>query len=179
MPASKIVLIGLVDPKTPANVGAVMRAAGCYRADGVCYTGERFERAARFQTDTKNVKNSMPLDYVESFFDNLPDNLEIVCVEFAEGAIPLPAFKHPAQALYIFGPEDGSVPQDIVSKADHVVYVPTIGCMNLAASVNVLLYDRLAKAEAGFDSEELIKSSRDVNNRLKVNRQGKRDNNAE
>jgi tRNA(Leu) C34 or U34 (ribose-2'-O)-methylase TrmL len=26
-----------------------------------------------------------------------------------------------------------------------VVYVPTQGCMNLAASVNVILYDRLAK----------------------------------
>jgi tRNA(Leu) C34 or U34 (ribose-2'-O)-methylase TrmL len=26
-----------------------------------------------------------------------------------------------------------------------VVYVPTIGCMNLAATVNVVLYDRLAK----------------------------------
>ena len=27
-----------------------------------------------------------------------------------------------------------------------VVYIPTIGCMNLAATVNVVLYDRLAKA---------------------------------
>jgi len=27
-----------------------------------------------------------------------------------------------------------------------VVYIPTVGCMNLAATVNVVLYDRLAKA---------------------------------
>jgi tRNA(Leu) C34 or U34 (ribose-2'-O)-methylase TrmL len=26
------------------------------------------------------------------------------------------------------------------------VYIPTVGCMNLAATVNVVLYDRLAKA---------------------------------
>jgi tRNA(Leu) C34 or U34 (ribose-2'-O)-methylase TrmL len=26
-----------------------------------------------------------------------------------------------------------------------VVYIPTTGCMNLAATVNVVLYDRLSK----------------------------------
>jgi tRNA(Leu) C34 or U34 (ribose-2'-O)-methylase TrmL len=26
------------------------------------------------------------------------------------------------------------------------VYIPTVGCMNLAATVNVVLYDRLAKS---------------------------------
>ncbi|MBU0538004.1 MAG: 23S rRNA methyltransferase, partial [Gammaproteobacteria bacterium] len=28
-----------------------------------------------------------------------------------------------------------------------IVYIPTKGCMNLAATVNVVLYDRLAKGE--------------------------------
>ena len=35
--------IGLVNPKSPENVGAVMRAAGCYGANEVYYTGQRFE----------------------------------------------------------------------------------------------------------------------------------------
>lgn len=170
MPVSKTALIGLVNPKSPANVGAVMRAAGCYQADGIRYTGERFERAARFRTDTKNIKNKLPLVHVESFLHELSDEVEVVCVEFAEGATPLPEFVHPAHALYIFGPEDGSIPQDVVDKAAHVVYVPTIGCMNLAASVNVLLYDRLAKSDTNSGSEALIRSSRDINNRLKANR---------
>ncbi len=33
----------------------------------------------------------------------------------------------------------------------HVVYVPTRHCMNLAATVNVVLYDRLSKGGA-FDN---------------------------
>jgi tRNA C32,U32 (ribose-2'-O)-methylase TrmJ len=85
---------------------------------------------------------------------------------------------HPAHALYIFGPEDGSISQSIIDRADDVVYVPTVGCMNLAASVNVLLYDRLSKAartlvgnQAPVSDADLIKTSRDVNNRLNVNRQ--------
>ena len=55
------VTIGLSNPKSPTNVGAVMRAAGCYQVDDVRYTGERYDRAAKFQTDTKKVANKIPL----------------------------------------------------------------------------------------------------------------------
>jgi len=40
--------------------------------------------------------------------------------------------------------------------------------MNLAASVNVLLYDRLAKTSQIVQDNELIRRSRDNKNRLKV-----------
>ena len=177
MSDNQTVLIGLINPKSPVNVGAVMRAAGCYRAGSVRYTGERFGRAARYQTDTKNMTTKIPLQHVDCLLQDLPPAVKVVCVEFAEGAQPLPGFIHPAHALYIFGPEDGSISQDIINRADDVVYVPTVGCMNLAASVNVLLYDRLSKAagtpvghHAPVSDEDLIKTSRDVNNRLTVNR---------
>ena len=45
--------IGLTNPKSPTNVGSVMRAAGCYQADAVYYTGQRYAHAAKFNTDTK------------------------------------------------------------------------------------------------------------------------------
>jgi len=40
--------------------------------------------------------------------------------------------------------------------------------MNLAASVNVLLYDRLAKASGTVFNDALIRSSRDINNNVKM-----------
>ena len=52
---------------------------------------------------------------------------------------------HPARAFYIFGPEDGTLDPARFKAVQEVIYVPTHGCMNLAASVNVILYDRLAK----------------------------------
>ncbi|CAK2073149.1 RNA methyltransferase [Vibrio crassostreae] len=162
------VTIGLTNPKSPTNVGAVMRAAGCYQVDEVKYTGQRYEKAAKFHTDTKSVARTIPLTGVESFLDNLDPETKIVCVELAEGATPLPRFKHPENAIYIFGPEDGSISQDVADRADHVVYVPTVGCMNLAATVNVLLYDRLAKSDEMDESNELIKKSRDNRNHLQV-----------
>ncbi|AZQ85000.1 TrmH family RNA methyltransferase [Colwellia sp. Arc7-635] len=163
------VVIGLTDPKSPSNVGAVMRAAGCYQVDEVRYTGARYARAAKFHTDTKDASKKIPLNAVECLASNLTSGQKIVCVDLVEGAVPLPDFQHPENALYIFGPEDGTITQDVINLADAVVYVPTIGCMNLAASVNVLLYDRLAKSKHVIAGDDLIKRSRDTNNTVKVN----------
>ncbi|MCD9526794.1 RNA methyltransferase [Photobacterium carnosum] len=162
------VIIGLSNPKSPTNIGAVLRAAGCYKADAVIYTGTRYDKAAKFQTDTKKMAQTIPLSGVESMLDNLPKDMKIVCVDFAEGATLLPHFQHPDKAIYIFGPEDGSISQDVANRADHVVYVPTVGCMNLAASVNVVLYDRLAKQENIIQSDEYIRQNRDNKNNLRV-----------
>ncbi|CZF85814.1 RNA methyltransferase [Grimontia marina] len=162
------VIIGLINPKSPTNVGGVMRAAGCYQADSVVYTGERYDRAARFYTDTQDAMESIPLTNVDSMFDNLPSDMKVVCVELALGATPLPEFEHPEKAIYVFGPEDHSLHQSIADRADHVVYVPTVGCMNLAATVNVVLYDRLAKSGTTVAGDDLIRQSRDSRNRLQV-----------
>jgi len=168
MSDSTMAFIGLCNPKSPSNVGAIMRAAGCYQADQVYYTGARFDRAERYRTDTKKAHQTVPLKQVVDFTESMPSGMKLVCVELVEGAMALPEFEHPKQAMYVFGPEDASIPQHLVDLADHVVYVPTIGCMNLAASVNVLLYDRLAKSDGRKQDGSIVLSSRDVNNRLKV-----------
>lgn len=182
------VTIGLTNPKTPSNVGGIMRAAGCYSVDQVIYTGHRYTHAAKFigsknNTDTQKLGEKIPLIAIEDFLQlrqpspqqqlaKLPESTKIICVDLVEGATPLPHFQHPDQALYVFGPEDGTISQEVIDQADDVVYVPTVGCMNLAASVNVLLYDRLAKSlvkqEKLATDNELIRKSRDTNNQAKV-----------
>ena len=168
--SSSQVILGICDPKSPSNIGAVMRAAGCYAVNRVLYTGERFNRAAKFHTDTKKAAEHIPLTAVDSFSNYKTDDVKMVCVELAEGAQSLVDFIHPPQAIYIFGPEDGSIEQSLIDQADAVVYIPTITCMNLAATVNVVLYDRLAKmhCDKTIDPLAQIKKSRDVNNRLVV-----------
>jgi len=164
------VTIGLINPKSASNVGAVMRAAGCYGVDAVIYTGTRYDRAVKFNTDTKDRHLTIPLTSVESILTAAPENRKIVCVELVVGAVPLPDYQHPDNAIYIFGSEDGTISQDIIDRADAVVYVPTVGCMNLAGAVNVVLYDRLAKSGLKRAGDDLIRSSRDTNNRVKVKR---------
>lgn len=155
------VSIGLINPKSPDNVSAVMRAAGNFRVDSIFYTGKRYPRALMRNPDlpdmSRKVSQSVPLSEVTFMIDDVPADMSIVCVEFAENAIPLPEYQHPPNAFYIFGPEDGTISQDVIDRADAVVYVPTNGCMNLAATVNVVLYDRLAKSCQSYESNELIR----------------------
>jgi len=160
--------IALTNPKSSSNVGGAMRAAGCYDAHKVVYSGERFNRAVRLAADTQKVHEIVPLTHYEDMLSALEPGMELVCVDLIEGATPLPNFKHPENAMYLFGPEDGTIKQQVINKADHVVYIPTIGCMNLAASVNVVLYDKLAKSQLHEADNELIRNSRDKNNKIKV-----------
>lgn len=165
---NKQIIIALTNPKSPTNVGAVLRAAGCFGADEILYTGNRYDIAKKYATDTQKAIDSISLTKVEDFIANKPEGVKLVCVDLVEGAVPLPSFEHPEKAMYLFGPEDGSLKQEIIDQADHVVYMPTNGSLNLAASVNVVLYDRTAKSADFETDDELIKQSRDVNNRLKV-----------
>jgi len=164
--------IGLTNPKSPDNVGAVMRAAGCYNALSVSYTGNRYnrakERSGALHTDTKDVASRIPLTHIESFEQAIPVGSVPVAIELVEGATSLVDFVHPENAYYVFGPEDKSLDKEVVNWCQHVIYIPTVGCMNLAATVNVVLYDRLAKLGANEQGDQLIRKSRDTNNRLKL-----------
>lgn len=87
----------------------------------------------------------LPLLRPVDLFDLLPYDCVPVAVDLIEGAIPLPGYVHPERAYYIFGGEDATLGERVLSRCRDVIYVPTNGCMNLAATVNVVLYDRLAK----------------------------------
>lgn len=158
--------IALQNPKGVDNVGYVIRAAGCFAASHVHYSGDRYDRAARFSGATAKHLDNVSLHKAESLLDACPEGFTKVAVELVLGAEPLTEFKHPEKAFYIFGPEDGSLDQTTVNACDHVVFIPATNSLNLAASVNVLLYDRSAKSAAMGTNDDLVRSSRDNRNRL-------------
>lgn len=151
-----------------------MRSAGNFSVSSVYYTGKRYPRALMRNPGLpdmhRKVGQATSLIEVVSILDAIAAGTKLVCVEFAENAIALPEFQHPQKALYVFGPEDGSMTQDIIDSADAVVYIPTTRSMNLAAAVNVVLYDRMAKSFQVDDNNELIRENRDINNSLKASK---------
>ncbi|MFC3095950.1 TrmH family RNA methyltransferase [Alteromonas sediminis] len=160
------VSIGLINPKSATNVGAILRACGCFGGSSVFYTGQRFRYAKDFHSDTKNAHLHIPHIGVDDLLSMAPAGASTIAIELVEGATPLPAYSHPENAFYIFGPEDGSVSQTVIDDVDDVVYIPTANSLNLAATVNVVLYDRLAKSHY-MHSDDAIKQSRDNNNNLR------------
>jgi len=91
------------------------------------------------------AKYDIPLIGIDDLQKIIPLGCTPVAVELVDGARPLPEYTHPDRAIYIFGPEDGSLDQSVRDWCEDTIYIPTTGCMNLAATVNVVLYDRLAK----------------------------------
>src|SRR5690606_35684475 len=84
--------IGLSNPKSPENVGSIMRAAGCYDVSSVFYTGTRYGRARDFITDTKKVHQDIPLINIDDLRKILPLGCTPVAVELVEGARALPDY---------------------------------------------------------------------------------------
>jgi tRNA(Leu) C34 or U34 (ribose-2'-O)-methylase TrmL len=139
----------LFDPRYPHNVGAAVRACSCFGVQQVWLQGRRVadqvlatsrlpreERMKGF-SDVTLVLEEKPLS---AFPGAVP-----VAVELLPGAENLLGFEHPANAIYLFGPEDGSVPHKVLGQCHRRVFLPTKHCTNLGAAVYLVLYDRLMK----------------------------------
>lgn len=137
--------IGLVRPKNAGNVGSVLRAAYCYGASMVAIQGDR--TAVKEATDTPQAWRHIPVLRGDDLRALIPYDAVPVAVDLVDDASSLPSFQHPKRAFYVFGPEDGTLGKAVLDWCPLRVMVPTRTCMNLAATVNVILYDRMAKAE--------------------------------
>lgn len=135
--------IGLHNCKTEANVGGALRAAHCYQAALIALTGDRVN--PKMGTNTYATERHIPLLRMKDLRDAIPFGCVPVAVDLIEGATPLGNYIHPERAFYIFGPEDGTLGQAITGWCRDIIYIPTRGCMNLAATVNVVLFDRATK----------------------------------
>ena len=137
-------MVCLWNAKNPANIGGALRAAGVFNASAVVLAGERPAQVTKCATDTMSAWKYTPIHLCNSPFDVLPAEATTVGVEIAPGATALPVFRHPDRAFYIFGPEDGYLPPEVLDRCMHTVQIPAMACLNLAACVNVVLYARMA-----------------------------------
>jgi tRNA(Leu) C34 or U34 (ribose-2'-O)-methylase TrmL len=135
--------VGLHNPRDRRNVGAVLRAAYCFGAALVVVSGRRYKVQ---RTDTASAHIHLPLLQVNDLRLAVPYDCVPVAVERRADALALPTYTHPLNAFYIFGPEDGDLGKAVLSWCRDVVYIPTAHSLNLAAAVNIVLYDRAAKA---------------------------------
>ncbi len=135
-------VIGLFNIKDSLNYGGILRAAKCFGASAIIIQSKRFEK---FSTDTTRAERHIPTFMVDDLCQNTPYCCEKVAVEFVEESKCLKEFKHPKRAYYIFGPEDGSLGKNIFDKCQHIIKIPSLHCLNLAQTVNIVLYDRMVK----------------------------------
>jgi tRNA(Leu) C34 or U34 (ribose-2'-O)-methylase TrmL len=143
------VIIVLLQPKFEMNVAQVVRAAACFGVRKIELCQPRYQPASGRKGDRKprplRMKEYHSVQMEAVPFMPLTAGYTPVAVEYIGGAEPLWNFEHPQRAVYLFGPEDGSIEYAILEQCQAVVQIPSRFCLNLAASVNIVLYDRMCK----------------------------------
>jgi tRNA(Leu) C34 or U34 (ribose-2'-O)-methylase TrmL len=134
-------------PKDGVNVGHSLRAALAFSARMVILAEKDKEiNVRKLSTDPGRAYRHVPILEVNDIFDAMPNDCTPIAVELTDDAIDLATFVHPERACYIFGPENGSVAPEILDKCEFVVKIPTTMSLNLGMTVNIVMYDRLAKS---------------------------------
>jgi tRNA(Leu) C34 or U34 (ribose-2'-O)-methylase TrmL len=160
--AGRAPAIVLIDPKFPHNVGAAVRAASCYGLGQVWFTGDRVqligERRFRLPREERmRGYQEVELRHCDQPFEAFSSTVAPVAVELRRNAEPLITFEHPEHAVYVFGPEDGSLDRAVLGLCHRFVVIPTRHCTNLAAAVYTVLYDRHAKrVTAGLEAPHTV-----------------------
>ena len=134
--------VGLDNPRSACNVGGAMRACGIFGVSFLAVAGQRFRRAP---TDTMKAYRHTPVLSVDCLHAVIPFDCVPVAVELIPDARNIVGYTHPERAFYIFGAEDATLGKRVLSWCRDVIYIPSDRCLNLAACVNVVLYDRMSK----------------------------------
>lgn len=134
--------IGIINGKTPENLGVLWRSAQNLGASFIFTIGNRYAKQA---SDTHNAVNSMPYFHYESFqdfFKNLPKGARIVGVEMTPEAQSLEDFEHPRRCVYLLGAEDHGLIKEAIEQAHFLVQFPSKFSLNVAVAGSIVLYDR-------------------------------------
>lgn len=105
--------IVLVNPKYDYNVGGAQRACSYWGVPQLWWTGNRvrFEATATGRGNKKRLPCEERMKrYMDVELRQYPfEGITTIAIELIPGAEQLPTFKHPERAVYVFGPEDGSI----------------------------------------------------------------------
>ena len=153
----------LTNPKHARNVGAALRACSCFGIGQLWFTGNRISLAGKHRLPREERMkgyDDVELRQYDYVFDQFADVVP-VAIELRPGSESLADFEHPANALYVFGPEDGSLERVTLQHCHRFVTIPTRHCTNLAAAVYLVLYDRMLKRyQAGLEAQPVLSEKR-------------------
>ena len=147
----------LINPKFAHNVGNVLRACSCFDASHLYWTGDRVplkvDKGQRLPREERmKGYRDVVMERTDRPFDGEAAFLTPIAVEVRHGSELIVDFEHPENAIYVFGPEDGSLPTWALLHCHRFVMIPSAHCLNLASAVNIVLYDRRVKRiQAGLE----------------------------
>jgi|SRR3972149_1059032 len=136
--------IGIYHVKREVNVGTLWRSAFIFGAHFIFTIGQRYHKQS---SDTPVSWRHIPLWHfatLDQLYESAPYNCELIAIERTPASKDIIGFQHPDRAIYLLGPEDGSLPDTVPAR--HVIQIPGPYCLNVATAGAIVMYDRLIKA---------------------------------
>ncbi|MBI4725453.1 MAG: RNA methyltransferase [Rhodomicrobium sp.] len=135
--------IGAERISKPMNLGNLLRSAHAFGAK-FFFTIGAHPRAFEARSDTSKAAFHLPVyNWATASEMVLPLRCKLIGIELIEGATELPGFRHPMHAAYVLGPELGTLSDELLSRCDHVIKIPTAFCINMAMAGAIVMYDRM------------------------------------
>src|SRR5262249_49931356 len=101
------------------------------------YSFDATSQAQCRQTILWRWRRRYPLNHSDAEDGAVP-----MAVEVRDNSEPLTTLEHPEKAVYIFGPEDGSIPKPWLHLCHRFVHIPANHCLNHSTAVTVVLAHR-------------------------------------
>ena len=134
--------IGILNGKTPENLGMLWRTAQNLGASFIFTIGKRYTNQA---CDTQSAVKSIPYFHYENFNDfyiHLPKGARVVGVEMTDQSVDLETFEHPRRCVYLLGAEDHGLTKIAIEKSHFLVKFKSEKSLNVAVAGSIVLYDR-------------------------------------
>lgn len=135
--------IALYKPSKLVNFASIMRLAYNFDVDYVACIAGKYKRGP---ADTMDAAKQIPTFYYKDFKDFtssnfLEDNIYIA-LEITNRSKNLETFCHPKNAVYFFGGESQTLPDDILDHCHYTLKLKTNRCLNLAMCAGMVLFHR-------------------------------------
>ena len=133
----------LHSPKHDINWGSIVRIAHNFKVNFLITINQRYKRV---NSDTPNTTKHIPVFHykdLNEFFNSYPKECQLVSLEVNNSRL-LNTFTHPKNAIYCFGPENSSLPNELLNKSLRLK-IDTQNCLNQAICAAITLYDRSIK----------------------------------
>jgi len=135
--------VGMEGISKEANFGTIARTAHAFGASFIFGIKPDINVSDMRSSDTAASPDHVPYyEYDKTADMQLPKGCQVVGVELVEGAVPLPSFRHPSRAVYVFGPEMGNLSDAMLDRCDHVLKIPMKFCVNVGVAAAIVMYDR-------------------------------------
>ena len=153
--------VAMIKPEYWSNVYSILRTADGLGLDSVYivdYERKLDKRIKQKLYSGKEPWNKLQFVSMDFFIKEVLSKYNPVALELVDGAIPIDSYTWKENSIVILGPENGNVPDDILSISDCVV-IPMSGktrCMNVACAGSIGIWSMVSSLNNNVTGGNII-----------------------